>query len=506
MIFPNSSSDAIIEKIREQSGAWTPKQLMPLLEKARALRDGDFDQTCSGIAQRYRGDQQSILKTALKNAYSKTYEKMPIDPVNWLEFFATQDAGVYDVATKRELHDSAGEIDTEDERAIAFNRAIKQASIDTQVAELERISAAGARSGALFVGYRNIDGKSKAISQLYWPHQVQCLAHDSAPDDVDALWFVALLQSDTTKQSTAVWWCWSREFTEDDFGNLKSFGPWKHRRISEDGKIATAEEIYNGILPIAFFRNKPPDGGFWPSPNRDISVNVDSLNVARSNRKHIINMQAHSLLFYSGTMHDEKEFVLAPDAVFKGGAGETLAYIVPSANHDAIAESAKQDMSELAVSRGNSPDAYSTEPPAEQSGVSRIIANAPHQKRIAEQRPKFKDFEEQQLLPIIINVVELFDPQAPASFGDVKPVVTFGKNETFEPDSEKLDRVERMLLQKLIDLPDARVLLGLSSTREEAEKYLENMNQPTQIIGGLQRSNVFQSLRETTTPNTTGEE
>lgn len=506
MIIPNSVSDAIVEDIRKAAGAWTPDQLQALLKAGRRTRAADYDTIVRGLAQRYVGDQQQLVKGALTKAYPRTGDKMPVDPVNWLRFFARQDSGVYQTPPKRTLTDGddGAPLPEEDPRVEALGEALEQIGVDVLMNEAERRCATGARAAAVLVGYRRIGSADdgKAVAHLYWPHDVVTMAHHSAPDDVDALWFVALKQAtEHDKDAAPLWWVWSREWTEDDAGNLVSFTPWTHRRVNETGTIVTPSETYEGRLPVAFVRTEAPAGGFWPEPDRDVSVNVDHLNVARSNRQHLINLQAHAQLVYSGTMRDTSELVVGPDAAVQVATGETLAYLTPSADHASIEASATRDLQELGVSRGNSPDAYSVEPGAPQSGVSRLIANAPHDQRVAEMRPIFEEFEEQHLLPIVIDVLERFSPTAPADFGGAYVEVVMGTGKTYEDDAIKTQRVLDLLAAKIVDEADARVMLGLSGSREEAQAYLDAKAQAVAPVARLAAVSVggspFTSMRET---------
>jgi len=500
----SAASDAVVAKIREDAGVWAPDQLTDLLTVGRRQRDADYDSVVKGLAVRYSGDQQSVVKAALLKAYPRTGERMPVDPVNWLRFFSRQDSGVYTVPPTRVLLDGDhGEpLAQDDPRVEAFEDALDQIGINVLMPELERRAASGARAMVVVVGFRMLagDDEGRAVAHAYWPHDVVTIAHPSAPDDVNALWFVALRQATATGEA-ALWWVWSREFTEDDSGALVSFGPWSHRRVSEDGRRATASEAYEGRLPIAFLRTEAPQGGFWPQPDRDVSLNVDTLNVARSNRQHVVNLQAHAQAVYSGTMRETSELVGGPDAVLHVGNGETLQYLTPSADHAAIEASASRDLSELGVSRGNSPDAYAVEPGAPQSGVSRLIANAPHDQRIAEMRPVFKDFEERQLLPIVLDVLARFSPEAPADFGGAYIEVTMGTAKVFEDDVAKTQRVLDLLAAKVIDEADARVMLGLSSDRATAQAYLAEKAAavaPVARLAGLSAGpSPFTSTRET---------
>lgn len=504
MFSVNTASDALIQQIRDDAGVWSPDQLRDLLALGRRQRAADYDTVVSGLARRYSGDQQSIVREALRKAYPRTGDKMPIDPINWLRFFARQDSGVYMTPATRALVDMAtGEQLAEDDpRAEAFSDALEDLALDVVMPEVERRCATGVRAAAVLVGWRKVADDQEPVAHIYWPHDVVTIAHPSAPDEDEAFWFVALRQAgEQTTASSPTWWVWSREFAEDAQGNVASWSPWTHRRVSEDGTTQTASEAYPGILPIAFLRTEAGNGGWWPAPDRDVAVNVDTLNVSRSNRQHVVNMQAHAQAVYSGTMRETSELVGGPDAVIHVGSGEVLQYLTPSADHAAIQVSASRDLQELGVSRGNSPDAYAVEPGAPQSGVSRLIANAPHDQRIAEMRPIFQDFEESELLPIVLDVLAYFSPTAPASFEGVKPVVTLGTAKVYEDDAAKTQRVLDLLNAKIIDEADARVMLGLSSSRDDALAYLAQKQQAaapmTRLAGMTAGPSPFTSPRET---------
>ena len=506
MLSIGSASDAVIETIREQAGAWQPSQLQALLDAGRKTRSADYDSVVKGLAVRYSGDQVTVIRDALKRAYPRTWDQLPIDPVNWLRFFARQDSGVYATPADRTLvDDSEDPLDEEDPRLVAFRRALGEAQIDVVMPEMERRCHAGARASFAMLGWRKVgaDDAGRLVAQIYWTHDVVTLAHPSAPDDPEAVWFVAIRQA-SPSQASPLWWVWSREFVEDDMGALVSFGAWSHRRVSEDGKIATPSEAYDGRFPGAFLRLEPGAGGIWPDPDRDVIVNVDNLNKARSNRQHVIDMQAHATWVYSGTTRETHELVGGPGAVLQLGNGETLQAQTAGADHAAIEASATRDLQELGVSRGNSPDAYAVEPGAPQSGVSRMIANAPHDQRVAESRPIFKAFEERQLLPIVVDILRLFDPAAPGEYGDVTPVVTLKTAKPYEADTEKQARVLELKAAGLIDDADARVMLGLSTDRAEAEAYLEQRRAamtPRVSLPGALAGSPFTAPRETTEDN-----
>ena len=498
MLNANAASDALIDQIRDDAGVWGPEQLRDLLVIGRRQRAPDYDTVVRAIAVRYAGDQQAVVKDALKKRYPKTGDTLPVDPVNWLRFFARQDSGVYEVPPKRELLDEAGEpLPEDDPRAVAFADALDVIGADVMLPEMERRAATGARCVFVLLGYR----LGEPVAHVYWPHDVVTICHHSAPDDDRAMWFCAIRQArEQSEAASDVWWVWSREFSEADDGTV-TFGAWSHRRVSEDGKIATPSEVYEGLFPGAFLRTEAPQGGMWPEPDRDVVVNVDALNVARSNRQHVIDMQAHATTVYTGSLRETSELVGGPGSVVQIGASEAIQYLVPGADHAAIEASATRDLQELGVSRGNSPDAYAVEPGAPQSGVSRIIANAPHEQRIAEMRPIFRRFEEQRLWPILLDILARFDAEAPADFGAVTVRVTMSTGKTYEDDAAKVQRVLDLKAAGIIDDADARVMLGMDKDRASALAYLESIRTtaaPRVSLPGQLAGSPFTAPRETT--------
>ena len=104
-------------------------------------------------------------------------------------------------------------------------------------------------------------------------------------------------------------------------------------------------------------------------------------------------------------------------------------------------------------------------------------------------------------MPIVVDILRLFDPAAPGEFGDVKPRVTLKTAKAYEADTEKQERVLALKDAGLIDDADARVMLGLSADRAEAEAYLEQTRTamtPRVSLPGALAGSPFTAPRETT--------
>jgi hypothetical protein len=462
MLF-ESESEKLIRQLRNGTQTVNEKQLAVLLKKAKQKKPNEYDTVSKGLAQRFKGIQREIVKKALQDRYSRTYQAMPVDPVNWLRFFAIQDSGVYEVAPKRYLIDGENKLPVDDERAVYFHNALQQIGIDSKLKQMERRANCGYRCAIVAISMREFDGNEKFVGHLYWPHDVLTLAYPS--DDVDGLYFCALKQNENYNGSP-VWQVWTREFSEKENGGLV-FSPWNYKTMSEDGELDGPSISYSGtVLPIAFLFTEDRDG-FWPDIDVDISANVDNLNIARSNRQFVIDMQAHSQRVYRGAQIETNEIESGPDSIIKIAPTEEFEVISFNANHDAIEASASRDLQELGVSRGNSPDAYSVKPVATQSGIAKDIAKSPHDQRIEDMKPVYVEFEENYLLPIILDVIQSFSLTAPDMSG-LRPKIDMAQRKSFEDDKILADRVAIMRNMQVIDRAEARVLLKLSKDRTTA--------------------------------------
>jgi hypothetical protein len=498
-LFAPITSQAV-DRIKAGATVSTSDELHAARALAERQKPYDYDAVIKGLASRYQGNQRAILREALRVAYPSSYESMPVDPVNWLRFFSAQDAGVYTSPASRVLVGEDGEeLDPESPEAMAFADAVEQVGGDRLMAEVEQRCLTGAKAVCIVVGWRKLSPTKpgKLVASQYWGSDVFTIAHPSALEDPDALTVVGLRQARAAYETGHdVWWVWSRSATDGPDGPV--FGPWQHVMISEDGKHKDLPKPYDGVLPIVFCRSEDAVGSIWPDPDRDVSANVDNLNVGRSNRQHIINMQAHAVMLYQGTMLEASTIVAAPDRPIKVMAGENLSYLTANADHAAILASSTRDLEELGVSHGNSPDAYAVEAGAPMSGVSRLIANAPHDERVARLRPLFKQFEE---LALWIMVIDLINRHVDGvTIPDtVYPRVTLGTGKVYETDAEKVTRVGELLTMGLIDKSRAAVMVDLFADKADADAHYAEVEAKTvRPLPGALTGSPFASTRETT--------
>lgn len=452
------------------SGKLSKKDLEVVKEASCKSKPSLFDTTVKEIARRYSGDQVAVLAEALNRRFPASAKYMPLAPTNWLRFFAQQDSGVYSGEVERTLRDATGPLAHEDPRQELFEQRCDDLGLDSLLADCERRVNSGAQSLAVLLGWQRaaLPGDvTRPLAQLYWPHQVQVVCLPDQPDQQEALLAVVVQQEANADPMSKVSWVWWRSYDEAS----KTFGSWYHARIVADAPGAV-EQYVGERLPIVFLR-LGQSTGFFPECDADICAQVDSLNVSKSNEQFLGEMQAHSQLVYSGRELDVENLIVGPDRITKIGPEETLQSISQTNSVDQLRASRELALREIAVSRSASPDSYSPTASAPASGVARQIANIPHDVKLKQQEALYKAFEERYLLPLLLELIELYDTTAPTMSGltvdvhyEVKP---------FESDTEKAEKkakhqalVKEQLDAGLISKARAAVELDLYPTIDDA--------------------------------------
>ena len=447
-----------------------------ILEWGRRSKPLGYDTVVTGIAQRYRGDQKEIVRSALVKRYEKTGDEMPVNPLNWLAFFARSDAGVYVGDADRWLELDGKRLPDTDARTGVFSQLVEQASLQTVAPEVERRALAAAKAIAVEVSWARVEDKDPGVPTLtiFWTCDVFVITHPSMPADDRAIIACGLRRTPaSSKAGEHIWTIHSRGYT-DVGGRPTSWGPWREITVRSDGAVIhSSRENLGKRLPVVFLRLEQPDGGFWPAPEADVLCQVDELNVSRSNEQHTVDMQGHSWGVYKGTEHTAAHIVLSPGRFMRIGPQESLDVIDPNPKIEEMLASRQQATQEIAMARSNNPDAYSTTKSAAVSGISRAVANIPHDKRIRELRPVLRRFEEQRLLPTLLEQAALYGPS-----GWPDDLASEGLQARVEfpppPDYEELDQKQRRLEIDLklgvISVARYAVLMGHHPNVEAARK------------------------------------
>lgn len=430
MLLPGSESARLIELLPRLARAAGKDELEAVLSAVEKHRPGGYRSRMLQRRQRYLGKQRSIIEGALRARFPQTFQRMPVAGLNYLRLVASQDAGVYAEPPERFIIDEeGGRVAADDPEAVAFAALLDDAGVDAFMVEAERAALAML---TLFVRgqwmKRDAEDPGRASLQLFWPSDVGVICHASNPTDFErAMVLVAEVAGPGGPQGGTRWFeLWSRTVDEDELGAPLRWGPWTRHVVSDKGDAlfsgADGRAVWEADRwPWACLQVGQPSGSVFVDAEHDLDDVVDALNVWRSNEQYTLEMQGHTQLVYAGHTSETTELIVGPDAIAKVGPNETLSPVDLNPKLQDMREARKLALRELAATRQNSPDAYATEPGPPLSGVSRMIANQPHDQRLAELRHTFRLFEERQLLPMLQALHNAFAPaDAPAITGTPK--------------------------------------------------------------------------------------
>lgn len=450
MLLPGSESDRILALLPRLARAAGKDELDAALAACERHRPAGYRARMTQRRQRYLGKQRSLIESALRARFPQTFQRMPVAGLNYMRLVAAQDAGVYAEPPERYLLEESGErADAEESYAVAFADLLEQAGVDVFMVEAER---AALSMLTLFVRgqwtKRDAEDPGHASLQMFWPSDVGVVCHPSDPTDFDrAMLLVAEVASPAGPQGRARWFeVWSRTVTDDELGAPVSWGPWTRHVVSDQGDAMFAGTDNRAVWeadrwPWACLQIGQPSGSVFVDAEHDLDDVVDQLNVWRSNEQYTLEMQGHTQLVYAGHTTETTELVIGPDAIAKVGPEETLTPVDLNPKLEDMREARKLALRELAATRQNSPDAYATEPGPPLSGISRAIANQPHEQRLAELRHTFRRFEERQLLPMLVSLHNAYAPaEAPAIYGS--PRMTPRRPAQLEDPEAKVRRLQ----------------------------------------------------------------
>lgn len=423
MLFQDDATTEAIAAIARMAKKATKDELAIVLNAARAKKPAGFDQHCREVAKRYRGNTIADFKKLLVERFPNTHLQMPKAPLNLVKFVAAQDAGVYEEEPDRKLvadelaedgQTSEVDVPAEDPRSKNFAWLVEMADLAVKMPEAEQ-RALIPMPVVVHYGWVQAAGDDEGRPRLtlYWPQDVLVLNHPWAPIDptLDFAVFVALRQaSPDGGKSGDWWWCFSREVTTDDEGR-PTFGPWYESMLSTEGEQqganAAPRPLKSKLLPIALLQVGEPEGSMFVDEERDLPATLDEMNVMAANEQYAGNMQGHSQL-WTDSQSDADEIAIGADLAIKVQQGAQLGVVDFNPKLDEMRNTRKTRMRELSATRSNSPDAYDVESKAPESGVSREIANRPHDAKLRRLRHVFRVFENTRQLPILIDLCNTF--------------------------------------------------------------------------------------------------
>lgn len=397
----------LIERLAQRAGK---AELAEAQQRVGLLRPVGYVDRIAGLRRRYEGRGGLYVDAALRRRYPLTHDKMPRSGLNWLRMIASQDAAIYADAADRWI-EVGGERVSDGDLADAFADAVARSGLDSTMAEAERVAACARTVLVRGLWVRaHADDVGAPAWRIYWPSDVG-LAFDDGCVDFSSLDRCVLLVAShaTPDPSQRAWEVFSREHVVEDGDDAPRFGAWRRVVLLDDGRQIVAPHDWPGErLPFAICHVGAPHASPWIDEDHDLPDVVDDLNVSRINEIYTLDMQGHSNVALSGPGSDDDEIVAGPDGVWRLAPATTATVIDHRPKLNEMHASRKLALRELAAAREQSPDAYAVEPGPPMSGVSRRIANIPADRRARRARAGWIHDEEQQILPILLDLLRTF--------------------------------------------------------------------------------------------------
>jgi hypothetical protein len=476
MLFADQTS-VIIDIIRAGANrstsvaeAWSAARVQDLLAVDAALRPPGQAQDSRAFAQRYLGNQEGIIRAALRKRYPLSAASMPIAPLPYIREWARKDSGAYQQEPQRYLVAKADRSVVEDPAMRdAYDRLLESSRISEVAPESERRARTGVKGSAVHVGYLPPigDEPGRPLIRHYWPHDVAVVCHPSYPGEDEAAVFVAFRQASRSRSSATVnietWRCYKRDFVEDESGLVVEWGAWQEATWSSDNETAVWEEYAGTVAPWASLRLEPPDGGYWPAAERDSYLLADELNTSRSNLEYVTDLQAHSNMVITSDTYDETEQPVGPDVPVKLRSGDGAAWITPSPALVEMRDGIAEKQRSIGAARGNDPNTYSAKPGPAESGIARLVSQFPHELTLREAREAVRRFDE-RLCRVLLDVADAFDVDLPLFGTEVRPRTELSPSVVFEDPSAKQSRALLNLQEGAISPAEYVVEVGIMSS------------------------------------------
>ncbi len=426
----------------------------------------------------YEGKQLKYLRAHLAKLYPNTSHRITPVVLNYIKLIAEQDSDAYREPPTREVLDDNGEAVETDWLA----PLLKQARIDRVMPEAERRNKIS-RTTFIRVSDSRVEGRTRL--DLFWPNDVWVLPNPEAPSSIEHAFAVVLKVAGPGGSDDEWFEFWWRVYD----AQTAAYGGWKVERVSREGERAPAIFDASGAptqdwpgsrLPIVAIHEGIPDGPYLDDDN-DLVCSQDTINESWTEIQHMIRTQAHALIWHSG-INSDRSVVGGPGSKLAIGPGEQIGVINPNPQIAQVMESAAQYTRALAVTRRQSPDAYSTDQ-AVLTGISRQIANIPHEEARAESIARYKDAEEHDLLPVLIEVASIFGrTEAPEMVGGFR--VSFHGTDRYEDPTARQNRALQALDRKIISKAQAMAETEFWDSEEEAQEWLDEQEAPAPVDFG----------------------
>ena len=511
MLFGSASSE-LVDAIKAGRGVHDSATFVALKNAAKAWKPSGYDDHQVMLRHYYEGRIEEHLRAFAQQRFPNSAHRMPITPFNWARVFAENGAAVYDYAPQRYVErdgvrietsnptddNDSVDVDADDrQRAIDFASMVREAHLEVVMAEAERRLVL-ARTMFLRVHSDSTTSKAtgappRTVVTPFWPSDVLVIPHPRCPTSLATC--VALLVrvsgDDGVQGTSTTWEVWTRSWTDDEDGEVESFGKWRAEIVDEratvngkgevtsvdastrvlkwrspDSTIAS-EEYPLPTLPFVAWHGGVADGCPFLDVDRNLVGLFDTINATLMSEMFAVDMNSATPMIRFSDDVAPRTLALGPGMMPTLPRLDTVTAVPLGADFQGIRNAARGLQANLAITHRQRSEGYDVDAASVAiSGVALKIKNEPQTKARLEAIARAREVES-RLLAVMIEVHDFFRGTSIASPG-VAGVMDPRDLPEYEDATERQKRAIDAEAAGLIDRIEARVASGWSRTQEEA--------------------------------------
>jgi hypothetical protein len=481
VLFTDTETSRLNALVSDHARAWSKGELDFVKRFAEAQKPPGYDTCTSEMAQRYRGDGEPLLRRLANIRFPNRASLLQPLPLNRARQVAAADSGVYRIPPTVTVIDPDTGTPVDADRAQAFKVLMDSARIDSLRPEVERRAIA---VHTLFAKPRWVKSVGAGAGgrlkiDTFWPSDVAVVCHPSDPGNFDQAVIILARTSRAGVSTTAAWYqLWVRSYQDDDTGQPAAFDPWHVHTVSSEGEYLLPPSDPRTMFADAAGRPLPSpwtiiqmglaDGSVYVDPDKDLPLILDHLSLDASAEMLARDLQAFTPVIYAGSQRKGSELAWGPGEVTEIGDDETMTTLALDPKLQEMRDGRTAIERELATTRRNNPNAYVAAPGPAESGISRLIQEAPHEAVLDENQLVFQVWEETQLLPACVMVHDAFSGEAP--IGPCRFDVKMRRPHPFEEPESRQRRLQADVDAGLITPAKMAVDLEHYDTIEDAVK------------------------------------
>lgn len=486
-----------IALVREAAPITSATELNKLLDEAAQRRPVSWVRDLEETRLQYEGHVQALLKQAVQERYRSTGSRMPLVPFEWVSLVAFKGSTIYDTPTTRQLMRNGQAVDENQQAAIDFQQMIDEAQLESVMPEFDRVRYV-AKSAVLYVYSDSVgamvSGKpAKTRAAIVWPTDLFPIVNPAAPTNLQACTRLLWRTGQASESGDTSYMDWRRSTTLDTNGNIIAYGPWladlvvitrKARswgRVDESVRVTPVWSPYPFTrLPFVVAHKRDPNASPFAIGGGAVKDVANSINTSIASELLTVDMTAAPVLVRKSARPTPATIVLGPGTMTTIDPSEAIESITQTSDLAGIRATNAAMLENLALTERQRPGSFTGNDGAE-SGVALKIKSLPAEKARREDKMRMRPFEEEELLPTMIEIHDRFRGTRIAAAHD-RVAVDYPDPPDFESREERQTRLAEAVDQGWINKARAAVEAGYYATIEEAQAEIGRIAKEKQAL------------------------